>query len=93
MIKIYDHTKVMKNSYFVREGYRVALVDLDRDEVRVSRWGLRLYFVFIRIQCVRLSEGTKRYSEVLSCYLNILDCLVIPNANGFSFTLKARNND
>ncbi|MTI28999.1 hypothetical protein [Fulvivirga kasyanovii] len=81
MIKIYDHTKVMKNSYFVRERWRVALLDLDRDEVRVSKWGLRLYFVFIRIQCVRLGEDTKRYSEVLSRYLNLLDCLVIPTSS------------
>ena len=79
MVKIYDYTRVMKGCYFIQEGWRVVLVDLDQKMIQVSRCSLSLFFLVSRHQCVYVSKESTLYNKVLTAYYDILADLVLPN--------------
>ncbi|WP_245558489.1 hypothetical protein [Fulvivirga imtechensis] len=79
MVKIYDYTRVMKSTYFIQEGWRVVLVDLDQRIIQVSRCSLSLFFLVSRYQCVHVSENSRLYAKVLKKYHDMLADLVLPN--------------
>lgn len=79
MLKIYDYTRVMKNTYFIQEGWRVVLVDLDQKMIQVSKCSLNIFFLLSRHQCVYVSQGSILYNEVMKKYHDMLGGLVLPN--------------
>lgn len=79
MVNIYDYTHVQKNSYFIREGSRVVLVDINEKVIHVSKYGMRIYFIFSRYQLVYLEQNSPLYRKVLDAYHEMLGDLVLPN--------------
>ncbi|ELR73002.1 hypothetical protein C900_00504 [Fulvivirga imtechensis AK7] len=78
-MKIYDYTRIMKDSYFIQEGWRVVLVDLGQKTIQVSKCSLSIFFLLSHHQCVYVKDNSPLYKEVLARYYDMLGALVIPN--------------
>lgn len=74
-MKIYDYTHVLEHSYFIQDGGRVVLIDLDLKTISVSKT-LRLFFILSKYECCRLKEGSRQYHKVLKEYNQLLQRLV-----------------
>ena len=67
MIRIFDYTKTIKDSYFIKEDSKVALFDMRTFTIHRSK-GLRYQLFFLNMSVSELEFGTKQYSKVLREY-------------------------
>ncbi|MBL6449639.1 hypothetical protein JMN32_25235 [Fulvivirga sp. 29W222] len=80
MIKIYDYTKTIKDTYFIKDGSNVALFDMQTLTIQRSK-GLRYQLFFLNTSVMELKPGTEQYNRVIKEYEILLSKLPLFCAN------------
>ena len=76
LLRIYDYTHTLKDSYFIYTKYKVVLVNLDSNYITVSSLRLMLFFQLMRGWQKEIPANDPLYDKVLNRYKGMLQELV-----------------